>query len=166
MSDTQSPPGSANTCGFFDPTDSDIVYFGSTLVPPTATEPPGYSRSGRYKWMFPAEMRIVRTNLASADRSLTQADLEAAARQEVDGLPRRSAGAIGFAALGVGQEALPMGSFGYVNIIAVMAITAMSFITAPFGAKAAHALNAPSLKRIFGVYLVVTSAIVLWNSFS
>ena len=75
-------------------------------------------------------------------------------------------GAIGFAALGLGEEALPLGSFGYVNIIAVAAITAMTFITAPLGAKAAHALNAPSLKRVFGVYLVATSAIVLWNSFS
>ena len=75
-------------------------------------------------------------------------------------------GAIGFAALGQGQEALPMGSLGYVNRIAVISITAMSFITAPLGAKAAHALNAPSLKRVFGVYLVLTSAIVLWNSLS
>lgn len=75
-------------------------------------------------------------------------------------------GAIGFAALGLGEPALPAGSFGYVNLIAVAAITAMSFITAPFGAKAAHALNAAALKRVFGVYLVVTSAIVLWNSFS
>lgn len=75
-------------------------------------------------------------------------------------------GTIGWAVLGIGQEALPMGSFGYVNIIAVIAITAMSFITAPFGAKAAHALNATSLKRVFGIYLVATSAIVLWNSFS
>ena len=40
----------------------------------------------------------------------------------------------------------------------------MSFITAPLGAKAAHALNAAALKRVFGVYLIATSAIVLWNS--
>lgn len=75
-------------------------------------------------------------------------------------------GAIGFAALGMGQQALPLGSLGYVNVVAVIAITAMSFITAPFGAKAAHALNAAALKRVFGLYLVATSAIVLWNSFS
>jgi uncharacterized membrane protein YfcA len=75
-------------------------------------------------------------------------------------------GAIGFAALGLGEDALPLGSFGYVNIIAVVSITAMSFITAPMGAKAAHALNAAALKRVFGIYLVATSAIVLWNSFS
>lgn len=75
-------------------------------------------------------------------------------------------GAIGFALLGLGEPDLPFGSIGYVNMIAVVSITAMSFITAPLGAKAAHALNAPSLKRVFGVYLVATSAIVLWNSFS
>ncbi|MEP1143728.1 MAG: sulfite exporter TauE/SafE family protein [Henriciella sp.] len=75
-------------------------------------------------------------------------------------------GAIGFALLGLGEPNLPFGSIGYVNMIAVVSITAMSFITAPLGAKAAHALNAPSLKRVFGIYLVATSAIVLWNSFS
>lgn len=75
-------------------------------------------------------------------------------------------GALGFMVLGLGRDALPLGSFGYVNIVAVCAITAMSFITAPWGAKAAHALNAAALKRVFGIYLVATSAIVLWNSFS
>lgn len=74
-------------------------------------------------------------------------------------------GAIGFAILGQGVANLPVGSIGYVNIIAVLAISAMTFITAPLGARAAHALNAPSLKRFFGVYLVATSAVVLWNSF-
>lgn len=74
-------------------------------------------------------------------------------------------GAIGFAILGQGVANLPAGSIGYVNIIAVLAISAMTFITAPLGARAAHALNAPSLKRFFGVYLVATSAVVLWNSF-
>jgi len=75
-------------------------------------------------------------------------------------------GALGFMVLGLGRDALPLGSFGYVNIVAVLAITAMSFITAPWGAKAAHALNAAALKRVFGIYLVATSAVVLWNSFS
>ncbi|MDJ0920035.1 MAG: sulfite exporter TauE/SafE family protein [Henriciella sp.] len=73
-------------------------------------------------------------------------------------------GAIGFAALGMGAEALPLGSFGYVNVIAVAAISAMTFITAPLGARAAHSLNGPALKRVFGVYLIATSAIVLWNA--
>ena len=75
-------------------------------------------------------------------------------------------GAIGFAILGLGQTGLPFGSIGYVNVIAVLAITAMSFLTAPLGARAAHSLNAVALKRVFGIYLVATSAIVLYNSFT
>ncbi|MEM9938720.1 MAG: sulfite exporter TauE/SafE family protein [Pseudomonadota bacterium] len=75
-------------------------------------------------------------------------------------------GAIGFAILGMGAEGLPSGSLGYVNLIAVAAISAMTFITAPLGAKAAHSLNGPALKRVFGVYLIATSAIVLWNAMS
>ncbi|MEM7766776.1 MAG: sulfite exporter TauE/SafE family protein [Pseudomonadota bacterium] len=75
-------------------------------------------------------------------------------------------GALGFALLGQGQADLPIGSFGYVNLVAVAAITVMSFITAPLGARAAHSLNAAALKRVFGVYLVATSAIVLQNSFA
>ncbi|MEM9668746.1 MAG: sulfite exporter TauE/SafE family protein [Pseudomonadota bacterium] len=75
-------------------------------------------------------------------------------------------GAIGFALLGLGESGLPVGSVGYVNIIAFAAITAMSFLTAPLGARAAHSLDAVALKRVFGVYLIVTSAVVLLNVIS
>lgn len=76
-------------------------------------------------------------------------------------------GAIGFAILGLmGHDGvLPFGSFGYVNLVAVAAITAMSFITAPLGARAAHKMNGPVLKKVFGVYLVLTSAVVLYQTF-
>jgi len=75
-------------------------------------------------------------------------------------------GAIGFAILGLGESNLPFGSVGYVNLIAVASITAMSYLTAPLGARAAHSLNAVALKRVFGVYLIATSAIVLYNTFT
>ena len=58
-----SPPGTANTCGWFDPVDPDVVWFASTVQPPERAESPGYQRSGRYKWMFPPQMRVVRMNL-------------------------------------------------------------------------------------------------------
>lgn len=59
-----SPPGSANTCGWFHPTDSNRVLFASTIVPPSESKPPGYQRaSGRYRWMFPPEMTIVTATL-------------------------------------------------------------------------------------------------------
>ncbi len=55
-----SPEGSANTCGWFHPTEVGSVIFGSTLVPPVATDAPGYSRDRqRYAWQFPPEMQVV-----------------------------------------------------------------------------------------------------------
>ena len=63
-----SPEGSANTCGWFHPVDPDIVIFGTTLAPPSDETPPGYQRgSGRYRWQFPPEMRIVATDLGVND---------------------------------------------------------------------------------------------------
>ena len=63
-----SPEGTANTCGWFDPVDPNLLWFASTVVPPTASEAPGYQRgSGRYRWMFPPQMRIVKTRIDEAD---------------------------------------------------------------------------------------------------
>jgi hypothetical protein len=63
-----SPKGSANTCGWFHPTEPNVVIFASTIVPPTESTPPGFQRaSGTYKWMFPPEMRIVKCDLTKAD---------------------------------------------------------------------------------------------------
>lgn len=53
-----SEPGSANTCGWFHPSVPGLVLFGSTVVPPSADEIPGYD-SGRYRWAFPIEMEVV-----------------------------------------------------------------------------------------------------------
>nr|WP_143435306.1 sulfite exporter TauE/SafE family protein [Henriciella aquimarina] len=73
-------------------------------------------------------------------------------------------GSIGFAILGLGEAGLPFGSLGYVNLIAVAAISTMTFISAPIGVHAAHKLPAEALKRVFGLYLVATSAIVLYDT--
>ncbi|MBL9141294.1 MAG: PD40 domain-containing protein [Phycisphaerae bacterium] len=63
-----SPAGSANTCGWFHPKDPNIVLFGSTVEPPSNKETPGYQRgTGRYRWQFPPEMRIVQADLRTAD---------------------------------------------------------------------------------------------------
>ena len=75
-------------------------------------------------------------------------------------------GAIGSILIGWGEEGLPFGSLGYVNLIGLVGITAMSVITAPLGAHAAHTLNAVMLRRIFGVYLLITSSIMLFNGLS
>ena len=63
-----SPEGSANTCGWFHPKDPDRVLFGSTVVAPSNRETPGYQRgTGKYRWQFPPEMRIVECDLRTAD---------------------------------------------------------------------------------------------------
>lgn len=55
-----SPPGSANTCGFFHPKHHHRVIFGSTLTPPEEQARAGYQRgASRYVWQFPPEMQIV-----------------------------------------------------------------------------------------------------------
>lgn len=66
-----SPETSANTCGWFHPTDPNVVLFASTIAHPTESHPPGYQRaSGRYRWMFPPEMDIVMVQLDQADRTV------------------------------------------------------------------------------------------------
>jgi TolB protein len=56
-----SAPGSANTCGWFHPTQQGVVMFGSTLVAPADSTAPGYEgpNKNRYSWQFPAEMEVV-----------------------------------------------------------------------------------------------------------
>nr|WP_205967478.1 sulfite exporter TauE/SafE family protein [Aquisalinus luteolus] len=71
-------------------------------------------------------------------------------------------GAIGAILVGWGEEGLPPFSLGYVNLIGLVAITTMSVITAPIGVALAHNLDAARLKRVFGIYLVLTSTVMLY----
>lgn len=57
-----SAPGTANTCGFFDPRVPYRLIFGSTVEPyePAENQAPGYQRaSGKYQWDFPPQMEVV-----------------------------------------------------------------------------------------------------------
>ena len=69
-------------------------------------------------------------------------------------------GAVGFALLGSNQTGLPPGSLGYVNLPAFAAISVTSLFTAPLGAQLAHALSEVHLRRAFGTYLLVISALM------
>jgi uncharacterized membrane protein YfcA len=73
--------------------------------------------------------------------------------------------AIGFAIIGFGHKGLPWGSLGFINLPAMLAISSMSILTAPFGVAAAHRLPSGPLKRIFGVYLVVVSLFMFKKAF-
>lgn len=74
-------------------------------------------------------------------------------------------GAIGSMITGFGQPNLPVGSVGFVNIIALASITVMSILTAPLGVAAAHSLDPIKLKRIFGGYLLITAVFMLKDPF-
>ncbi len=72
-----SPKGTANTCGWFHPTDPNLVLFASTITHPTESHPPGYQRgSGRYRWMFPPEMDIVQLRVGEGAKPGTVDSLE------------------------------------------------------------------------------------------
>jgi TolB protein len=59
-----SPPGSANTCGWFHPTQP-LLLFGSTITTPKEEVSSGYQRgTSRYRWAFPSEMEVVLAPLA------------------------------------------------------------------------------------------------------
>lgn len=72
-------------------------------------------------------------------------------------------GMIGFAIIGLGEKGLPIGSIGYVNVPAAIAITSTSIFTAPWGVAAAHKLNPKMLRTIFGIYLLTVSYTMIRN---
>lgn len=74
------------------------------------------------------------------------------------GFPIAVAGALGFIVNGMGAADLPDNTFGYVSVPAFVCIAAMSFLTAPLGAKLAHSLPVKSLKKVFAVFLLAMSA--------
>lgn len=67
-------------------------------------------------------------------------------------------GTIGFAWFGLGAENLPPFSVGYVNWAGVLAIVPASMLTAPIGARIAHAIPPTALRICFAVFLALTSA--------
>ncbi|MFW5653781.1 MAG: TolB family protein [Planctomycetota bacterium] len=83
-----SPPGSANTCGWFHPNLPGVVLFGSTIVEPESEVDAGYSReNSRYTWDFPREMEVVtRTIPAIVEDSVRNPELKSKllARPDVD----------------------------------------------------------------------------------
>jgi uncharacterized membrane protein YfcA len=63
--------------------------------------------------------------------------------------------ALGFMAGGWSLPDLPPFSFGYVNLLAVLAIIPTSMAAAPLGARLAHRLSKKALNTIFASFLVI-----------
>lgn len=81
------------------------------------------------------------------------------------GLPIALAGASGYAINGWRAAALPDYTLGYIFWPAVLAMAAMSFITAPLGAKLAHRLPIALLKKLFSLLLIGLSVQMLVTVF-
>jgi len=85
----------------------------------------------------------------------------AVATSSACGPPIAVAGALGFIAVGWGRQGLPVGSTGFVYWPAVAGILLASAPAAPLGARLAHSLPLPMLKRIFAVLVLVVGSKLL-----
>jgi len=66
-------------------------------------------------------------------------------------------GTLGFMLTGFHNPMLPVGSIGFVNLIGLALITPTTILSAPFGARLAHAMNKRHLTLVFGVFLLIVS---------
>lgn len=131
------------------------------------TMPRGLTRAGLASFLggFSALLGIgggtvTVATMVLCNRPVHQAVATAAGVGFIIGVP----GTIGFIIMGLGQEGLPIGSIGYVNIPALAAISMASVLTAPLGASWAHSLDGSHLKRMFGIYLIIISASMFYKS--
>ncbi|MEM8814770.1 MAG: sulfite exporter TauE/SafE family protein [Pseudomonadota bacterium] len=67
-------------------------------------------------------------------------------------------GTLGFIVTGLADTRVPSGNLGYVSLIGFACIAPMTVLTAPLGARIAHAFSEKKLTLIFGVFLVFVSA--------
>lgn len=81
------------------------------------------------------------------------------------GFPIAVAGTVGYVANGLTAPGLPPHSLGFVYLPALVGVALASILTAPLGARLAHAIPIRVLKRIFACILVVMGAKMLSGVF-
>lgn len=77
-------------------------------------------------------------------------------------LPVAIAGSIGYFMAGLGATDLPPFASGYIYWPAFFGIVLASYFTAPIGAKLAHQLPVKTLKRFFGIFLIILAIKMLF----
>ena len=70
------------------------------------------------------------------------------------GFPVAIFGAVSYAIAGQGAAGMPPWSVGFVYLPAFAGISVTSVLVAPYGARLAHRLKGPTLRRIFAVFLI------------
>ncbi len=73
-------------------------------------------------------------------------------------------GTAGFILTGLGDPRLPPASLGYVNLLGLAAIAPTTVLTAPLGARIAHAFSARRLSILFGLFLVIVSMRLFYSA--
>ena len=68
---------------------------------------------------------------------------------------------IGLAFSGFEVPNRPPMSIGFVNLIALFIMFPLTILFAPIGVKIAHLINQSALKRVFGMFLIITSVKML-----
>ncbi len=81
------------------------------------------------------------------------------------GFPIAAAGAVGYVIAGWAEPRLPAGSLGFIYMPALLAIVAGSVLTAPLGARVAHATDTRRLSRIFACLLYALAGYMLYKSY-
>jgi uncharacterized membrane protein YfcA len=79
------------------------------------------------------------------------------------GFPIAVAGTVGYLIGGYGHPGLPSGSVGFIFLPALGAMLVASVLTAPMGARLAHRLPVPTLKKAFAGLLVVLAGKMLYG---
>ncbi len=74
-------------------------------------------------------------------------------------------GTAGFIATGLGDTRLPPGTLGYVSLVGFAFIAPTTVLTAPLGARIAHAFPAKKLSMLFGAFLLIAAARLYYRAF-
>lgn len=87
---------------------------------------------------------------------------EAVATSAACGFPIALAGTAGYVYAGW-QRDLPAGTIGYIYLPALASIVTTSMVTAPLGARVAHAMDVGRLRSLFAMLLYALAAYMLWK---
>ncbi|GAA4026253.1 sulfite exporter TauE/SafE family protein [Actimicrobium antarcticum] len=80
------------------------------------------------------------------------------------GFPIALAGTLSNVYFGMSMPDLPPGSLGFIYLPALLVVSLASVVTAPLGAKAAHALPVKTLKKVFAVTLYALASYMLYKA--
>ena len=71
---------------------------------------------------------------------------------------------LGYVVTGWGDPRLPPGSLGFVSMIGFTLIAPATFLTAPLGARLAHAFSARKLSMLFGLFLAIAAVRLFYRA--